>query len=1306
LWRKCQSNKVTLEMLINVLYMRSLGAEFGEFKTHTQLANKMTTEITELQREATDFAISRLNYTPGDDVDNSSLALYGSEAYSSKKCAHCHMDGHTKDMCYELIGFPDGGYTRRGKGGGRGRGGGNRSRGRGGGRGGGAWRNKQTKTTVDSAKSMGKKHVASALAAVESTAKDQAKSVSSTAKVIHALKQRKLELGLPAIRVVQGDAPSLALVARGPSQATQYKFDTGATSHFQDEGAPINGAVPLVGHSLLTADEDTTIPITQRGSTPSMDGVRLAVSTVPNLLMNLFSGFQSVKHEGFVTVLDAENSFLYHKPTNQVFELVDTPNGWDVCFHARERLRQLHANGQKPFQHGSNPFQRFLGITAKSHATLTTAKQTEGKGIESHMARALPAAMVKSVDAATASTRKVLSMAQLQTAMDVPVEMPSPENSFSLTQEATAELPLTQVESSNSTSGESSAVQVEGVQEQLLSVAPASTTLDSGGVRTIDHVGPSADAGQSLVSPPSAKTGPLPLAEEVTKRLADAGIHIENFFGTLIVGAHTDVPWKDACSLQSRDKFSSRDRKGKGSTKKRPKRQSKHNSKLAVLHHRRRAHQQAEQHRRTADLAEGVTGVEFYGVVEKVRCACCVEMLGAKAAFKDEADNRSASNGGRIHSDCKIINIRTKKGHRILVCFVDDNSRRTKVYLLKTLDGYLAVFKLFIEEECASVGVTVLVLRSDNGGNYLAGETKGYCASKGIKQEFSPPHCQSANGVAEAFFRVLFALVRTALHDQQRDGSFWGAAAMLCTDILNHTLRSMVPDVPEAIWQDKVVDFSHIRVPLCICYPFIEQINRGTSSSIKTRRAKCIYVGNAPNSKSYCCYDEGTCTVYTRRWEDVLFDERCRIPGAVEDDSKTEWEHTKAYMVASQEYLSQLSTEGTLDSPGLDGTPVQVSASANGERLLLTASSVPSTNGGGAGGDGSIPFPPAPSVVTPVSTPQVSAVDAQPASDSSPAGDERVMQLSRTMKLKDIAHLFSMKPQEYVKLCVHVAPDGKEGDWMRRLNRSSRIAGGSDMPIYPFPGFDLGMNDAKVKARSAGPGGGHDSRRGKAQKTGSAVCASTVGSSSVSATVLSPVHDCENERQEPLPAADSVADNVVNTDANGKRVSPRIAALQRQAALCVHAENLDFVGEACFARASKRGWSITPTAALAQYVDQVRANGADTKTMVALAAVASTGKDENGMIDGWKDITVEPKGYSQAHKDPKASVHWRNAEEHEWNGLWKRQCFQDCHYQARFKLHVLLCGCTRSRNRSSRPGARSTESSKTRRRTRLHALRR
>jgi hypothetical protein len=252
-------------------------------------------------------------------------------------------------------------------------------------------------------------------------------------------------------------------------------------------------------------------------------------------------------------------------------------------------------------------------------------------------------------------------------------------------------------------------------------------------------------------------------------------------------------------------------------------------------------------------------------------------MNGKKAAFPGKARTRSHQLGWRIHSDLKALPVRSKAGAKYAICFVDDASRRGKSYPMKTKDQAMEMFMKFLAEEVSAKGRRCARLRSDNGGEYIGDEFKAWCNSHGIEQEFSPPHCQSGNGVSECYWRETFKFVRTVLWDQQCEDTYWAVALHFADVIRNHLLTSSVEGgVPEAVWQDKQVDVSHFRVPLSKCYSFIEKDNR--DGTLSRRRMPGIFIGYARQSPCYLIYDTTTNTVYNRRYADVAFDETSKAP--------------------------------------------------------------------------------------------------------------------------------------------------------------------------------------------------------------------------------------------------------------------------------------------------------------------------------------------------------------------------------------------------------------------------------------------
>jgi hypothetical protein len=294
--------------------------------------------------------------------------------------------------------------------------------------------------------------------------------------------------------------------------------------------------------------------------------------------------------------------------------------------------------------------------------------------------------------------------------------------------------------------------------------------------------------------------------------------------------------------------------------------------------HRRHGHVAGNRLRDTAH-SDGITGLLFFGAHDRLKCPSCMLMNAKKAPFKAKATTRSTIRGERFHSDVKELSVRSKKGAKYAVCFVDDASRRGKSYSMAHKSEVVDKWKQFLEEEVLSRGYSVKYFRSDNGGEFI-GELAAFNRTRGILAERSPPHCQSGNGVAENYWRETFKIVRAILWDQQRGHEWWASALHFADVIRNHTMTSAVSAVPpEAAWTGAAVDVGHFRVPLSKAWSFVEKTNR--EGTLAPRRMEGIFIGYSANSPCYLIYDETTKTVYARRHDDVEFDEGAKAPGGV-----------------------------------------------------------------------------------------------------------------------------------------------------------------------------------------------------------------------------------------------------------------------------------------------------------------------------------------------------------------------------------------------------------------------------------------
>ena len=93
-----------------------------------------------------------------------------------------------------------------------------------------------------------------------------------------------------------------------------------------------------------------------------------------------------------------------------------------------------------------------------------------------------------------------------------------------------------------------------------------------------------------------------------------------------------------------------------------------------------------------------------------------------------------------IHSNvCGPMSNKSLRDHPYYVRSIDDHSRKTWLYLLKTKDEVFDKFKEFRSEVEALTERKIKTLRFDNGGEYTSKELIAYYKDEGIKRELIVP---------------------------------------------------------------------------------------------------------------------------------------------------------------------------------------------------------------------------------------------------------------------------------------------------------------------------------------------------------------------------------------------------------------------------------------------------------------------------------------------------------------------------------------------------------------------------------------
>ena len=138
---------------------------------------------------------------------------------------------------------------------------------------------------------------------------------------------------------------------------------------------------------------------------------------------------------------------------------------------------------------------------------------------------------------------------------------------------------------------------------------------------------------------------------------------------------------------------------------------------------------------------------------------------------------RSTGKLDLIHSDVsgRMSHV-SLGGYEYYVLFIDDYSRMTWIYFLKTKSEVFKRFQEFKALVEKQTGRKIRTLRSDNGGEYTDGGFAEFCTHEGIRLEFTVPYNPQLNGVSERKNRAIIGAAKAMIHDQGLPLFLWAKA--------------------------------------------------------------------------------------------------------------------------------------------------------------------------------------------------------------------------------------------------------------------------------------------------------------------------------------------------------------------------------------------------------------------------------------------------------------------------------------------------------------------------------------------------
>ena len=139
-----------------------------------------------------------------------------------------------------------------------------------------------------------------------------------------------------------------------------------------------------------------------------------------------------------------------------------------------------------------------------------------------------------------------------------------------------------------------------------------------------------------------------------------------------------------------------------------------------------------------------------------------------------------------IHSDlCGPMFAPSMNGCIYYIIFIDDCSRKTWIYFLKTKDENFSRFQEFKNLVENQTGRHIRVFKTDNSKEFDSFKYDELYRASGIKRELTVPYNPQQNGVAERKNRTICEAARAMMHDQNLPLSLWAEAASTAVYIQN-----------------------------------------------------------------------------------------------------------------------------------------------------------------------------------------------------------------------------------------------------------------------------------------------------------------------------------------------------------------------------------------------------------------------------------------------------------------------------------------------------------------------------------------
>ena len=202
-----------------------------------------------------------------------------------------------------------------------------------------------------------------------------------------------------------------------------------------------------------------------------------------------------------------------------------------------------------------------------------------------------------------------------------------------------------------------------------------------------------------------------------------------------------------------------------------------------------------------------------------------------------------------LHTDvCGPIQVQSLGGSCYLATYLDDYSKMSVVRPIRYKSDVPALTKEVVTNLEKQSGQDLLVLRSDNGTEYLNRDLGDFLKSKGIQHQTTARCTPEQNGAAERLNRTIMDRVRAMLEDSGLGKELWAEAAVTASYIRNRSPASKRDKTPWELFYGKRPDVSRMRIFGAKAYALVpKELRRKLDNHSELGR----FVGYPETTKGY-----------------------------------------------------------------------------------------------------------------------------------------------------------------------------------------------------------------------------------------------------------------------------------------------------------------------------------------------------------------------------------------------------------------------------------------------------------------------